>query len=167
MQQLVTVDVNGIPAQMTIEQWQHYYNQTGILFTSSEDKRYIVGCDPYHKIKKPRMMQDRYSRKIEPGQLIMTKNFSVGLVVSMTSGGNPRCIPYDLEKEKLMVYTHRPYDWKIKGPSKTKKAGDILPAAAWTEYHGIILREVGNPKTELPPTVVITKEFTKNPMFDI
>jgi len=165
MQQLVTVDVNGIPAQMSVPQWMKYYEQTGILFTSSEQK-YIIGCDPY-KLKKPRVMTDQYSRKLEPGQLIMTKHFAVGLIISMTPGGNPRCINYNLKEEKLSRYTHHPHDWKIRGPSKTKKKGDICSPAAWTEYHCIILREAGNPKTEVPLNIVIEKEFTKNPMFDI
>lgn len=160
----VTVDVDGIPAEMSVESWMKYFNQTGILFTSSN--HYTIGCDPY-KTKVPRIMTDKYSRKLEPGQLIMTKYFEVGLIVSMTSGGNPRCINYNLKEEKLSRYTHHPHDWKIRGPSKTKKIGDIITPTAWTEYHCIILRETGNPKTELPSTIVITKEFTKNPMFDI
>ncbi len=161
--QQVTVDVNGIPAQMSMETWMKYFKQTGILFTSSE-QRYTIGYDPY---KKPRMMTDPYNRKLEPGQLIMTKHFSVGLIVSMTSGGNPRCISYNLAKEKLQVYTQHPYDFRLRGPSTTKKIGDIYEPAAWTEFHCIILREAGNPKTEMPPTLKLEKEFTKNPMFDI
>ncbi len=162
-QVMLTVDVNGIPAQMSVQQWTKYYEQTGILFTASS--QYIIGCDPY-KIKIPRVMTDQYSRELEPGQLIMTRHFSVGLIVSMTKGGNPRCISYNLKEEKLQRYTHHPHDWRTNGPSKTKKIGDICEPVAWTEYHGIILREAGNSKTELPPTME-RKEFTNNPMFDI
>lgn len=157
----VTVDVDGIPAEMSVESWMKFYEQTGILFTSSKQK-----YDPY-KVKNPRKMTDKYSRTLEPGQLIMTQHFAVGLIVSMTSGGNPRCISYNLKEEKLSRYAHHPHDWRIRGPSKTKKIGDITTPTAWTEYRCIVLREAGNPKTELPSTIKIVKEFTKNPMFDI
>ena len=164
MQQVtVTVDVDGIPAQMSVQQWTKYYEQTGIMFTSSEQK-YTIGCDPY-KLG-PRTMTDEYSRELMVGQVITTRHFSIGLIVSMTKGGNPRCVAYDIVEEKIKRQAHVPYDWKLKGPSKTIKIGDIPKGCAWTEGACLILRAAGDPRTELPPAIKqVEKEL--NPMFTI
>ena len=115
--------------------------------TTGTNSNFTIGYDPY---KKPRVMKDSLKRDLKPGQLIMTRHFSIGLIVNFTEGGNPRCISYDIEKEELhrLVRDH----WK-----GTKKAGDIMDPAAWTEYMCFILREAGDPRTVLPPGLVIQK----------
>lgn len=117
--------------------------------STSTTSYYTGGIDPY-KNKGPRVMKDSRERDIKPGQLIMTRHFSIGLVVNFTSGGNPRCISYDIEKEELhrLVKDH----WK-----GTKKAGDIMDPVSWTESMCYILREAGDPKTVLPPGLVIQR----------
>lgn len=119
--------------------------------TATTSGSYSVGYDPYIT-KQKRIMRDSLKRELKPGQLIMTRHFSIGLLVNFTEGGNPRCISYDIEKEELhrLVRDH----WK-----GTKKAGDIMDPVAWTEYRCFILREAGDPKTVLPPGLVIQKSY--------
>ena len=118
--------------------------------TATTSGSYSVGYDPY-KTKKKRIMIDKHRRDLKVGQLIMTGYFSVGLIVNFTAGGNPRCIAYDEQKEELAVYTHKPWN------HKTKKIGDIMEPCAWTDYRCYILREVGDPRTVLPPGLVIQR----------
>ena len=130
-------------ALTTISKADNVTNWSGTFITSSATT-YISGYDPY--IKQKRIMTDALNRNLKIGQLIMTTYFAVGLIVNFTKGGNPRCIIYNEDKEELGRYTH-----------DGKKAGEVYNPTAWTEHRCYILREAGDPRTVLPPGLVIQK----------
>jgi len=143
---LTLVDVKGKPKQLTVENWMKYSDRTGILFTDTQ--QYTIGCDPYKKPKKPRIMTEKYNRNLRIGQIIATKHLSIGLIASFTKTGNPRCIGYDLEKDEILRYN---YTYNKDG----QKKGTIPKAYAWTEQNCLIIREAGDVRTELPPNIRI------------